>query len=205
VTDEQGNAISDAEVELTYENGKTEKIKVSNDDGKYAAVIKSKENSDVVITVKKENVAYSSTYISKGEIKKAAESKSIKLSPKNLTSKELIMGEEYEIADIVYQTNSAALPSTSKFVLLQFSNYLKANPNISVEIGGHTDDVGDDYLNLELSENRARGVQSYLILCGVNASRLTSRGYGETMPKADNDTEANRAINRRTVFKIAKL
>ncbi|MBU2018826.1 MAG: OmpA family protein [Bacteroidetes bacterium] len=129
----------------------------------------------------------------------------MKLSPKDLTAKELVMGEEYEIADIIYQTNSAELSSSSKFVLRQFANYLKENKSISVEIGGHTDDIGDDYLNLELSESRAKGVKSYLILCGVEAERLSSRGYGETAPKVANDSEENRALNRRTVFKISNL
>jgi outer membrane protein OmpA-like peptidoglycan-associated protein len=74
-----------------------------------------------------------------------------------------------------------------------------------VNIQGHTDDVGDDAKNMALSENRAKDVRAYLISQGVDASRLTAKGFGETVPKVENDSEANRAMNRRTDFVIEKL
>ncbi|MCX6286163.1 MAG: OmpA family protein, partial [Bacteroidetes bacterium] len=78
------------------------------------------------------------------------------------------------------------------------------NPVICIQIQGHTDNIGNDADNLKLSDNRARSVYNYLVLRGIAASHLTYKGFGKTMPVADNDTEEARARNRRTVFVITK-
>jgi outer membrane protein OmpA-like peptidoglycan-associated protein len=80
---------------------------------------------------------------------------------------------------------------------------LSENPTIKVEIQGHTDSKGSDSYNLALSDRRAAAVVAYLVTnLGVDPSRLTSRGYGEGMPIATNDTDAGRALNRRVEFAI---
>jgi outer membrane protein OmpA-like peptidoglycan-associated protein len=79
---------------------------------------------------------------------------------------------------------------------------LKGNPEKKIEIGGHTDNVGSDEANLTLSNNRAQSVVDYLIKKGIATTRLTAKGYGETLPIATNDTDAGRAKNRRTEFKV---
>lgn len=76
---------------------------------------------------------------------------------------------------------------------------------LKVEIGGHTDNVGDDSSNQVLSDNRAKAVRDWLIENGIAADRLTHKGYGETEPIASNDTEEGRAQNRRTELKIIGL
>ena len=81
---------------------------------------------------------------------------------------------------------------------------LNATPAVRIEIGGHTDNVGSEEANLLLSENRAKAVVSYLISKGVAASRLTARGYGESVPVDSNDTEAGRASNRRTQMTVVE-
>src|SRR5690606_37024652 len=111
----------------------------------------------------------------------------------------------YTINDILYATNSADLNSKSKFILKGFARFLMENPTISVAIQGHTDDVGDDQKNLELSENRAQVVKNYLVSLGVNKSRLSAKGYREIITKIENSNEANRAKNRRTDFVIEGL
>jgi len=73
-----------------------------------------------------------------------------------------------------------------------------------IEISGHTDDVGDDALNLELSQKRAESVRNYLIKNGIASNRVTAKGYGETQPIADNSTPEGKAKNRRTEVKILK-
>ena len=83
-----------------------------------------------------------------------------------------------------------------------FARFLKENPTISVGIQGHTDDIGDDAINLKLSEDRAQGVKKYLVSLGIEESRLSAKGYGETMPKVKNTSATNRAKNRRTDFMI---
>jgi outer membrane protein OmpA-like peptidoglycan-associated protein len=79
---------------------------------------------------------------------------------------------------------------------------LRADPSLSVEIDGHTDAVGSDEYNEKLSEQRARSVASYLVSRGIESSRVTTRGLGETQPVATNDTAEGRARNRRVELRV---
>ena len=74
---------------------------------------------------------------------------------------------------------------------------LNENPTFNVNIDGHTDSQGNDAYNLTLSDNRAASVKAYLVSKGIAESRLTSTGYGESKPIADNTKVAGRAQNRR--------
>ena len=111
-------------------------------------------------------------------------------------------GEKYELEDILYETDSYNLTQESKFTLKCFKNYLLSNPNYSITIQGHTDDIGDAQDNLILSRNRAAGVKSYLIELGIDESRLSSVGLGESQPKFPNNSSLNRKNNRRTEFEL---
>ena len=82
------------------------------------------------------------------------------------------------------------------------ADFLRKNPTVRVEIGGHTDSVGDDAANRLLSENRARSVCNYLISNGLAENRLAAKGYGETQPVGENATEAGRAANRRVECRV---
>lgn len=82
--------------------------------------------------------------------------------------------------------------------------FLKDNPAIKIEISAHTDDRGPDDYNYKLSENRAKSVMEYILSQKIDASRITSKGYGETRPVAPNDTEENRQLNRRVEYIILK-
>jgi len=77
---------------------------------------------------------------------------------------------------------------------------LQKNPNIKIEVQGHTDNKGAAAYNKNLSDRRAASVMKYLVSHGVTASRLTSHGYGFERPLVDNSTETNRALNRRVQF-----
>jgi outer membrane protein OmpA-like peptidoglycan-associated protein len=79
---------------------------------------------------------------------------------------------------------------------------LKANPKMKIEIAGHTDNVGEDQANLQLSQKRADAIRDYLILKGINGERILAKGYGEIEPVATNDTPEGRARNRRTEIRI---
>jgi OOP family OmpA-OmpF porin len=85
------------------------------------------------------------------------------------------------------------------------ANFLKAYPETMAEIVGHTDSVGPEQYNLKLSQRRADNVMKYLIAHGVDASRLTAKGYGESMPVADNSTAEGRRKNRRVVAEISAV
>jgi outer membrane protein OmpA-like peptidoglycan-associated protein len=79
---------------------------------------------------------------------------------------------------------------------------LRENPTVQIQISGHTDNVGKAEVNRVLSNNRAQAVVKYLVAQGIEAARLTFKGYGATQPVADNDSEEGRARNRRTELKV---
>lgn len=202
--DENGAAVENATIEIAYEGSdEVTQVKVNGTDGKYAAVIKTDTKQDVMVTVKKEGSAFDSKVIAKETIEKS--SKDVSIKNNDLNVKELKVGEAYTINDILYATSSAELSSKSKFILKGFARFLKENPTITVAIQGHTDDVGDDAKNMQLSENRAQGVKAYLISLGISDKQLEAQGFGETKPKVKNDSEANRAKNRRTDFVIVGM
>lgn len=82
--------------------------------------------------------------------------------------------------------------------------FLKDNSTVQIEIGGHTDNVGDNAYNQKLSEERANAVRKFLIERGVRENQVTAKGYGETKPVADNNTEEGKQQNRRVEFTILK-
>lgn len=104
--------------------------------------------------------------------------------------------------NVFFATGSAKLLSKSYPKLNDVVSILKENPTYKVNIDGHTDDVGKDESNQTLSENRAASVKAYLVSKGIDESRLTSTGYGETKPIADNKTAAGRAKNRRVEMTV---
>ncbi|NRA13321.1 MAG: OmpA family protein, partial [Crocinitomicaceae bacterium] len=200
--DENGSAVENAIIEIAYEGSdEVTTVKVNGNDGKYAAIVKTNRNQDIMVTVKKEGHAFDSKLIDKDEFK----GDNVVIRGNDLAVKKLKVGEAYTINDILYLTNSAELNSKAKFILRGFARFLKENETIKVSINGHTDDVGNDGKNLTLSQNRAKGVKEYLTSLGVDKGRLSSKGLGETDPKVDNDSEENRALNRRTDFVIIGL
>jgi outer membrane protein OmpA-like peptidoglycan-associated protein len=79
---------------------------------------------------------------------------------------------------------------------------MKENPRMRIEIAGHTDNVGTYEYNQKLSNGRAKAIYDYLVKAGIDASRMTYKGYAYDKPVADNATEEGRALNRRTEFTI---
>ncbi len=115
------------------------------------------------------------------------------------------VGGKVVLNNIFFETAKFNLLPESKVELMQLIGFLNANPKIFIEIGGHTDNVGEDKSNQVLSENRAKTVYNYLLNNQIHASRLTYKGYGETLPVAENGSEDGRQKNRRTEFKIIKM
>ena len=112
------------------------------------------------------------------------------------------VGEKVALKNIFFESNSFQLKNESKYELLKLSAFLIEHPSIKIEIGGHTDYIGDDKTNLLLSSNRAKSVYNHLINLGVSNSQLVYKGYGKTQPIESNNTEQGRANNRRTEIKI---
>jgi len=106
------------------------------------------------------------------------------------------------IAGIQFKVNSDELLSASFPILNEAADILSQYPGIRMEIQGHASSDGDDNHNMVLSQKRADSVRRYLINRGITSDRLTSIGYGETTPIADNATQEGRVMNRRVEFKI---
>jgi OOP family OmpA-OmpF porin len=116
----------------------------------------------------------------------------------------LIVVTEREIRitqQIQFEFNKAVIkPGISYKILDEVAGVLVDNPKIVLEVQGHTDNVGADAYNMHLSQTRADAVRAYLVAHGVMPDRLVSKGYGLHQPLVPNDSEANRALNRRVQF-----
>jgi outer membrane protein OmpA-like peptidoglycan-associated protein/tetratricopeptide (TPR) repeat protein len=106
------------------------------------------------------------------------------------------------LKNIFFETNKYELKPESQTELDEVVQLLKDNPTLHIQINGHTDNSGKTTDNKTLSENRARAVTAYLVTKGIAQTRLASKGFGDTVPVADNATQEGRAQNRRTELKV---
>ncbi len=106
------------------------------------------------------------------------------------------------LSNVFFDSGSSVLQDQSKYELNNLASLLKANSNVKVELGGHTDSQGDDTNNRILSQDRAQAVVNFLRTKGVNMANMTAAGYGETSPVETNETPEGRQANRRTELKI---
>lgn len=111
---------------------------------------------------------------------------------------------EFTLNNVYYESASQILKQESFKELDELYNLLLYKQSIKIEIAGHTDDVGDENANLQLSKNRAESVKAYLVGKGIAGERILTKGYGESMPIADNSNEEGRKINRRTEVRIVE-
>lgn len=114
----------------------------------------------------------------------------------------VVQGSRMILRNVFFETAKYDLKSQSFTELDKLVTFLKQNPGIRARIEGHTDNVGTEAYNLQLSENRARSVYEYLVSKGISANRLEYKGYGFSQPIADNETEEGRSLNRRTECSI---
>ena len=111
---------------------------------------------------------------------------------------ELMPGDAVVLQNIQFEFNSSALTVDSQTGIQMIVDFLQRHPELKVELAGHTDNVGNEKYNLQLSDDRANVVREALISNGIEASRLTAKGYGASKPIVPNDSDEHRAINRRT-------
>jgi len=114
------------------------------------------------------------------------------------------------IKNILYDYNKADLRPESKTVLEELVKVLNDNPKINIELSSHTDSIGSDAYNINLSQARAQSCVDYIIAKGIDKTRITARGYGKSRPVAPNsmpdgtDNPDSRQLNRRTEFTVLK-
>lgn len=110
--------------------------------------------------------------------------------------------EKVVLRGVNFATGSARLLPAAHDTLRSVAAAMKANRELEIEVGGHTDSVGKDENNQKLSERRAKAVKDFLVGEGIDEGRLSTKGYGEESPVDTNDTAQGRANNRRVSFKI---
>ena len=115
---------------------------------------------------------------------------------------EIVRQVEKAAKAIFFETAKATIKKASYKQLDAVVHILKADASLYADIEGHTDNVGNDDYNMDLSQKRAEAVRDYFVSKGISADRLTAQGFGKTQPVATNETATGRAANRRTVIKL---
>lgn len=111
-------------------------------------------------------------------------------------------GDTIVLRGVNFEFDKSRLTTNARTILDNVNEALTTAPTVTVEIGGHTDARGSDEYNQKLSERRAAEVVNYLTNKGIDSSRMTSKGYGESTPVADNETDEGRELNRRVELTI---
>lgn len=114
------------------------------------------------------------------------------------------IGQVVRLNNVFFDFDKWDLRPESFIELDRVIKLLKDNPAIEIEMSAHTDNRGSDEYNFKLSDNRAKSVMEYIVSKGIDASRISAHGYGESRPIATNDTDEGRQLNRRVEFKIIK-
>jgi len=114
-----------------------------------------------------------------------------------LQARETEQGVLLTLSDVFFEFDKAELTPSATQDLARLAEFLRQHPDRTMVIEGHTDSVGSDGYNVELSQRRARAVRSFLVARGVSPTQLVAQGFGEEYPVASNDTAAGRQQNRR--------
>lgn len=108
------------------------------------------------------------------------------------------------LGDVLFEFNRAEVKASAQARMAQLADFLKQYPDRRVSIEGHTDNIGSTSYNMELSLRRAEAIKSQLVGLGIASERISTVGYGKDFPVAANDTDTNRAINRRVEVVISE-
>lgn len=127
-----------------------------------------------------------------------------KFTDVNIKASKIVAGQSINVDHIYFEKNKALIKETSFGYLDVLADWLTENIELKIEIGGYTDNVGNEFYNKSLSKKRASAVMLYLVAKEIHQDRFSVIGYGQDNPIADNQNEEGRAKNRRTEFKIIK-
>jgi len=199
--------LAGANVTIEGNNGQRQTV-VSGPDGKFTAKLDSMTNYNLM-------AEHQGDFASRGTLTTVGRKPSqdqlpslmndIRL-PVTLTMNKLIKNVAIEVKDIFYDYNKANIRPDAAIRLDTLVQTLVDNPKISIELSSHTDARGKDAYNLKLSQLRAESAVAYIISKGIDKTRITAKGYGETRPIVkDAKTEEEHQRNRRTEFKVTRI
>jgi len=120
----------------------------------------------------------------------------------NIEMQPIVKNVSTVLNNIFFDFNQFEINPRSYTELNEVIKFLNDNPKLKVEISGHTDNVGVESYNQQLSQKRAQAIVSYFLSKGISTSRLSQKGLGSQKPIKPNDTEENRQVNRRIEFKV---
>jgi OmpA-OmpF porin, OOP family len=149
------------------------------------------------------NFAY--YYIDDVLVKKIPPILPIPVKDDDLTKVKIEKGKVIQLKNIYFQTNNFELQPRSFVELQKLLFLMRENPNMSIEVRGHTDNEGGQEYNAKLSQDRAESVANFLIYNGIDKKRIRSKGFGEIQPLADNNTDEGKQMNRRVEFLILSV
>ena len=178
------------------ENGKLVHQETSNRRGQYFSVLPG--NTDYGLSIQKPGfLFYSKNFSLSTETADKAHVLNVELVP-------IEVGKTVKLENVFFEFDSYQLEEKSYSELNSLKEFLMENPEVKINIEGHTDSEGNTAYNKNLSENRAKSVYNYLVSKGIGEDRLSYEGFGDEQPVATNQTEEGRALNRRTEIKIVE-
>jgi outer membrane protein OmpA-like peptidoglycan-associated protein len=204
--------VPDAEVRVRREDSRDILYETQTDDeGAYAFRFVPNDKTDYIVEIYKEGYLLNSIAVLYNEKVDARakgnqlelESTMVNSVDANTRLTEIKVGAKQVLGGVYFEFNSAKLLTESAIALDKLVAFLKENPTITMEIGGHTDDLGSEQINKQMSLRRAQSVVNYLIQRGIPRRRVVAAGYGETEPITSNESALNgRDVNRRVEVKI---
>lgn len=198
VVDDESGAPVDAELQfVNLSTGETVLSERTFKGGRFHVSLPAK--SDYALNVTGKGYEF---YSENFELENQAEASAVDLF---IELKKIEVGDVVVLNNIFYQYDSHELDARSKVELDRLIAYLTENSTVKLAVDGHTDNVGGAEYNQDLSLRRAHSLVNYLVENGIDSSRLQPRGFGETKPISDNETEEGRAKNRRTEITIIGL
>jgi outer membrane protein OmpA-like peptidoglycan-associated protein len=120
-----------------------------------------------------------------------------------LQTRDSVRGLIVNMSDVLFDTGKYSLKPGAREKLAKIAGILIAYPGINVEVGGYTDNVGQDEMNQKLSQNRADAVRDYLVQSGVANNSIAAKGFGNSQPVASNGSDSGRQQNRRVELVVS--
>jgi outer membrane protein OmpA-like peptidoglycan-associated protein/tetratricopeptide (TPR) repeat protein len=187
-------------IQLTDANGELVSFVKADDNGMYSFIVHNTNATQYTLSAEKDGYGFvNKTFNVPGKTSGKQE------ITQNLVLKKLAVGNIFVLRNIYFDFDKSVLKPASNKELNNLLELLQKNPDMVIEIAGHTDSKGSDEYNQVLSKKRAQAVVNWLVSKGISKNRLSYEGYGESRPLASNDDEEEgRELNRRTEFKIIK-
>lgn len=200
IKDAETGATIATSIQLTDANGELVSVVQSNENGMYSFIVHNANATQYTLSAEKDGYGFvNKTFNVPGKTSNSQE------ITQNLVLKKLAVGNIFVLRNIYFDFDKSVLKPASNKELNNLLELLQKNPNMVIEISGHTDSKGSDEYNQVLSKKRAQAVVNWLESKGISKDRLSYEGYGESRPLASNDDEdEGRELNRRTEFKIIK-